>query len=64
MAAMAPPEFASIVEEVLNTLKIEYHVEDGHSCSVAIHTEYKPILLALELLSANLKGLSFEDAKS
>jgi len=60
---MAPPEFAAVIEEVVKTLKIEYHIEDGHSCSVGFHTEYKPVEFALDILQANLKGLAFENAK-
>jgi len=59
---MAPPEVATTLQAVVDTLKIEYHIE-GNALTVAIHTEFKPVLLILDIISANIDELSLQKPK-
>jgi len=60
---MAPPDVAFAVKNIIDSLKIEYHVEDGHALTLAIHTENKLVQFFMEVLQANLSNLSFDKLK-
>jgi len=41
----------------------EYYVEEGHSVTLAIHSEFKLFQLYLDCMSANLQNLALDKTK-
>jgi len=52
-----------MITPIIESLKIEYHIEEGHSVTLGIHTEHPPWLMASEIMMANMKSFHFDNPK-
>jgi len=52
-----------LAKSIIDGLKIEYHVEEGHSLTLAIHVEHKFIEFVLEVIQINLTDLELSKFK-